>query len=187
VCTRRRTVDADVRERLEQTNWNQGLDTPWAAVLRIYRIDMGQSDTAHGDRHRVQAGVAGLEVRRPIALLVMRGRMIVLVRGGPVVMLRMIVIGVQVRVQRRELAGGRGQRESEQDCRYAMHKRECMRRERARQTPALRHPLIRPWTTVSGAESSPHHARQTRPLHSGQRVADSRCFAAIGRSILRRK
>jgi hypothetical protein len=161
-------VDADIRERLDRSNWNQGLDNPWAAVLRIYRIDLGHRGTAHGDRHRMQAGVAGLKVRRTIALLVMRCRtiMLMLVRGGPVLMLRMIVIGVQVRVQRRELARGRDQRDSEQDCRYAMHKRECMRRERARQTTALPPPLIRPWTTVSGAESSPHHARQTRSPHN---------------------
>jgi hypothetical protein len=39
-----------------------------------------------------------------------------LVCREPVVVLGMIVIGVRVDVQRRDLAGGRGQHQSEQDC-----------------------------------------------------------------------
>jgi hypothetical protein len=114
-------VDADVGERLDRTNWNQGLDNPRAAVLRIYRIDMGRWDTAHGDRDRMQAGVAGFKMRRTIALLVMWRGSLMLVSGEPVLMLRVIVFGVQVRVQRRELSGGRGEGQSEQDCHDAMH------------------------------------------------------------------
>jgi hypothetical protein len=40
--------------------------------------------------------------------------------------LGMIVIGVLVDVQRRDLAGGRGQDRSEQDRYQAMHTPECM-------------------------------------------------------------
>jgi hypothetical protein len=49
-----------------------------------------------------------------------------LVYGKAVVVLRMIVIGVLVDVQRRDLAGGRGQHQSEQDSCEAIHHHECM-------------------------------------------------------------
>jgi hypothetical protein len=49
-----------------------------------------------------------------------------LVCGEPVMVLGMVVIAVRVSVQRRELAGGRGQDQSERDRYETMHKPECM-------------------------------------------------------------
>ena len=43
-----------------------------------------------------------------------------------VMVLRMIVIGVLVDVQRRDPAGGRGQEQSEPNCKWKMHPSECM-------------------------------------------------------------
>ena len=64
----------------------------------------------------MKAGVAGLQVHRVMVLVVVRGGSTMLVCGKAVMMLRMIVICVLVDVQRRDLAGGRGQHQSEQDC-----------------------------------------------------------------------
>ena len=64
----------------------------------------------------MQAGVARLQMHRVMVLVVMRGGPMMLVCGKAVMVLRMIVIGVLVDVQRRDLAGGRGQDQSEQDC-----------------------------------------------------------------------
>jgi len=72
------------------------------------------------------AGVAGFQMHRVIVLVRMRCRSMMFVCSRPVMVFWMIVIGVRVEVQRRDLAGGRGQDQSEQDCHEAMHKPECM-------------------------------------------------------------
>ena len=64
----------------------------------------------------MEAGVAGLQMNRVILLVVVLGGPTMLVCGKAVMVLRMIVICVLVDVQRRDLAGGRGQDQSEQDC-----------------------------------------------------------------------
>ena len=51
-----------------------------------------------------------------MVLVVVRGGPLMLVCGKAVLVLGMIVICVLVDVQRRDLAGGRGQNQSEQDC-----------------------------------------------------------------------
>lgn len=53
---------------------------------------------------------------RVMVFVVVRGGPMMLVCGKAVIVLRMIVIGVLVDVQRRDLAGGRGQDQTEQDC-----------------------------------------------------------------------
>jgi hypothetical protein len=72
------------------------------------------------------AGIARLEMHCLIVLVVVRDRPMMLVCGKAVVVLRMIVICVLVDVQRRDLAGGRGQHQSEQDSCNAIHHHECM-------------------------------------------------------------
>jgi hypothetical protein len=62
------------------------------------------------------SGVARLELRCLMVLVVVRGGPLMLVCGKAVLVLGMIVIYVLVDVQRRDLAGGRGQNQSEQDC-----------------------------------------------------------------------
>ena len=119
-------MDADVRRGLDRTQWNQWLNNAWVPALCICQIDMRQRGAAHCDRHRMEAGVAGFKVRRTIVRLVPRWGAMMLVRSEPVVVLRMIVIGVQVDVQRRDLAGGRSQDQSEQDCHETVHDPECM-------------------------------------------------------------
>ena len=57
----------------------------------------------------------------------MRWRQLVLVRGRSVVMLRMIVIRVDVRVQQRPPARGRHQRRNEEERQDALHNDESMR------------------------------------------------------------
>jgi hypothetical protein len=64
----------------------------------------------------MEAGIAGLQMNRVIVLVVVRGGPTMLVCGKAVMVLRMIVICVLVDVQRRDLAGRRGQDQSEQDC-----------------------------------------------------------------------
>ena len=58
---------------------------------------------------------------RFIVLVVMRRGPLMLVCSEPVMVLGMIVIGVLVDVQRRDLAGGRGQDQSEKERAEAMH------------------------------------------------------------------
>lgn len=64
----------------------------------------------------MEAGAAGLQMDRVMVLVVVRGRPVMLVCGKAVMVLRMIVICVLVDVQRRDLARGRGQDQSEQHC-----------------------------------------------------------------------
>jgi hypothetical protein len=64
----------------------------------------------------MEAGIARLQVHRVMVLVVVGSRPMMLVCGKAVMVLRMIVIGVLVDVQRRDLAGGRGQDQSEEDC-----------------------------------------------------------------------
>jgi hypothetical protein len=79
----------------------------------------------HGARFSVgsvvTSGVARLQVHCLIVLVVVRGRPMMLVHGKAVAVIRMIVFGVLMDVQRRDLAGGGGQDQSEQDCNGAMH------------------------------------------------------------------
>jgi len=63
----------------------------------------------------VEAGVAGFQMHHIMVLIVVRGGPMMLVRGKAVMVLGMIVICVLVDVQRRNLAGDRGQDQSEQD------------------------------------------------------------------------
>jgi hypothetical protein len=72
------------------------------------------------------SGVARLELRGLMVLVVVRARPLMLVCGEAVMVLGMIVISVLVDVQRRDLAGGRGQDQSEQESCEAMHHHECM-------------------------------------------------------------
>jgi hypothetical protein len=72
------------------------------------------------------AGVARLQMHRAVVLDVMRCGPMMFVGGKAVMVFRMIVIGVQVDVQRSDLAGGRGHNQSEQDSREAIHHHECM-------------------------------------------------------------
>ena len=71
------------------------------------------------------ARVARLEMHC-LVLVVVRDRPMMLVYGKAVVVLRMIVIGVLMDVQRRDLARSRGQHQSEQDSCEAIHHHECM-------------------------------------------------------------
>ena len=66
-------------------------------------------------------------MHRIIVFVVMRCGPLVFVCGEPVMVLGMIVIGVLVDVQRRDLAGGRGQNQSEKERAEAMHNPQCMR------------------------------------------------------------
>jgi hypothetical protein len=71
----------------------------------------------HRERDRVLTGIARLEMHRLIvvAVVVMLCWPMVLVRRGPVAVLRVIVVAVQVNVQQRHLARDRGQDQSEQN------------------------------------------------------------------------
>jgi hypothetical protein len=74
----------------------------------------------------MEAGVAGFKVRRAVVLVLMRFGPMMLVRSEPMAVLRVMVIGVQVDVQRRDLARGRGQDECEQESCQAVHHHESM-------------------------------------------------------------
>ena len=109
-------MDADIRDGLDRTNADKCLNKARVPALCNYRIDVRYRSAAHRDRHGMEAGVAGLQMRRLMVLVVVRGGPMMLVCGKAVVVLRMIVICVLVHVQRRDLAGGRGQGQCEQDC-----------------------------------------------------------------------
>ena len=65
-------------------------------------------------------------MHRLMVLVMVRDGPMMLVCGKAVMVLRMIVICVLVDVQRRDLAGGRDQDQSEQDSFEAVHHHECM-------------------------------------------------------------
>jgi hypothetical protein len=64
----------------------------------------------------MENGIAGLQMHRLMVVVVVRSAPMMLVCGKAVMVLRMIVICVLVDMQRRDLAGGRGQDQSEQHC-----------------------------------------------------------------------
>jgi hypothetical protein len=101
-------VDAHVRDWLDPPNGNECLNRPYVPAFRLYQVDLPDWNTAQRDRHRVEAGIAGFDVRRIIFLVVMRSRSMMLVRRKPVLVLLVIVIGIRVDVQRRRLAGRDG-------------------------------------------------------------------------------
>ena len=74
----------------------------------------------------MEAGVARLQLCCLMLLVVVRRRPMMLVCRKAVMVLRMIVICVLVDVQRRDLARGQGQDQSEQDSCEAIHHHECM-------------------------------------------------------------
>ena len=69
----------------------------------------------------MEGGVARLQLRCLVVVVVMCGGPMMLVCRNAVMVLRMLVIRVLVDVQCRDLAGGRGQDQSEQDCNRPMH------------------------------------------------------------------
>ena len=108
MCKSRRAVDADVREGLDRTDWNEWLEQARVPAGCIHRLDVRQRGAADGDGHRMEPCLAGFEVCRSIVLVMIRDGFVMLVRGGSVMVLGMIVIGIGVDVQRRNPAGGRG-------------------------------------------------------------------------------
>jgi hypothetical protein len=121
-------VDADVGEVTERTNGTQCLNDAGMRGLRITGMNVRERRATLRERHRMLTRVARLHMRRVIVFVfvVVRCGPVVLVCGEPVMVLGMIVIGVRVDVQRRDLAGCRGQDHAEQDRPEAMHHRECM-------------------------------------------------------------
>jgi hypothetical protein len=119
-------VDADVRQVINRPKWNQQLKNAWIDALAINGVGLQQWRAADRDRYRMLAGIARLQMRGVIVLVVVRRGPMMLVCGEPVMVLGMVVIAVRVSVQRRELAGGRGQDQSERDRYETMHKPECM-------------------------------------------------------------
>jgi hypothetical protein len=101
-------VNADVRDRVDRSQWNQPVDARGILGLPIKRIDTRERGAGDRDRHRMLTGVARLEMHRIMILIrvVMRGGSRMLVRSRSVLVLWMIVIGVGVRVQRGHLGRG---------------------------------------------------------------------------------
>jgi hypothetical protein len=75
---------------------------------------------SHRECHGVIAGFARLQMHGVIVVVTLYGP-IVFVCSEPVVVLGMIVVAVEVKVQQERLAGGRGQDQSEQDRYCARH------------------------------------------------------------------
>jgi hypothetical protein len=119
-------VDADVRDGMDGPNRDQRLNNLWPLVFRIDDARVRLGSTSHRDRHHVLTRIARLQMRRRIVLDAICCRPMMLVGGEPVMVVGMIVIGVQMDVQRRALAGGKGQNERRHDRDQAMHKAECM-------------------------------------------------------------
>lgn len=116
-------MDAHVCRRASSARRRMRLYQRWRGAFNSDEIEMWERRTPKHDRDRMPARIAGPDDRASID-----GMRIghVLVRGGPVMMLRMIVIRVGVDVQRGRVALRDDQGESEQDRDEAMHKPESM-------------------------------------------------------------
>ncbi len=93
-------------------------------MSHIEDINLRQRRADHRERHGMLSGVARFHTL-PIAI-VLRGRPMMLVCGRPVIVLGMIVIGIRVDVQRRDLARRCGHDRSDEERDEAMHKPHCM-------------------------------------------------------------
>lgn len=98
-------------------------DQVWCGVLDRKGIELRKRRATEHERHGMLARIARTDDRIVISS-VRLGH--VGVRSGAVMMFRMIVIGVDVDVQRGCLALRRDQGESEEDRNDTMHEAECM-------------------------------------------------------------
>jgi hypothetical protein len=114
-------VDADVGEAMYRTKRNQQLENARIPALRIKGIALGQRRAAHRDRYRMLAGATRLHMHHVVVLVLMRDGSMMLVCSEAVMVLGMIVTGVLVDMERRDLPGGRGHDKSEQDRYEALH------------------------------------------------------------------
>ena len=114
-------MDADVRELAHRAKRRKRPDDVWARADHIDDVSLRQGRAAHSNRQRMPSRVAGLQMHRIIVLVVLRSGPMMLVCSEPVMVLGMFVIGVLVNVQRRDLAGGRGQDQSENERPETMH------------------------------------------------------------------
>lgn len=120
------TVDADVPDRPEHPKRNQRLDTRRPAALRIEDVTVRRWGASQRDGHCMVTGrVAGIQGRSvgilALACLVMVGCCLMFVCREPVMMLRMIVVGVGVNVQCDGLNRSRRESQREQRSRKTMH------------------------------------------------------------------
>jgi hypothetical protein len=86
--------------------------------LRVNSMHLRRDCTDERKRNRVPSRIAARQVSSPIVRM---RRLRVLVSGKPVMVLRMIVIGVGVGVQQGHHAGSRNQRRDEQQRQDAVH------------------------------------------------------------------
>jgi hypothetical protein len=149
VRVERWTVDADVPEAPHQARRRGRRDAHRTRELGQTQMKLWRLRTAHLDGDGMASRIARLESvsRRLVALVATRVNRrrrrrlvvapeLVLVRCGPVMVLRMIVISVVVDVQRRGSRGRGYQGKREQGCQRSAHWRESMRRELRGQTHA---------------------------------------------------
>jgi hypothetical protein len=85
----------------------------------VHGVHLRWIRTDECERDRVLSRIAVLQVSRPVAW--MRWLRVVLMSGKPVLVLRVIVIGVVVDVQQGHRAGRCDQYRNEQQCEGAMH------------------------------------------------------------------
>jgi hypothetical protein len=90
--------------------------------LNVNDVDLRWIRTDECERDRVLSRIAAPQVNRSVVRVRWFG--VMLVSGGPVVMLRMIVIVIGVGMEPRHHAGRRNQRRNEQHCEGAMHNEE---------------------------------------------------------------
>ena len=102
--------------RFDLQLWHEG--NPWPE-FSVNGVDLRWIRTDECERDRVLSRIAALEVSRPVVR--MRWLRVVLMSGKPVLVLRVIVIGVVVDVQQRHRAGRCDQCRNEQQCEGAMH------------------------------------------------------------------
>ena len=87
--------------------------------FRVNRVHLRWTGPDERERHRVLTRIAALQVSS--AAVRRRRRRVVPMGGRPVMVLRMIVIGVGVGVQQRHHAGRRHQRRDEKQRQHAVH------------------------------------------------------------------
>jgi hypothetical protein len=112
-------MDAYVRYVADRTVRSWWLTDAWTDAFRIVRVDLWPGSAADYERCRVLAWIARLQAE-PVMIRMWCWSM-VLVCGGRVMVFWMIVIDVDVRMQRRDEPGREHEGRSSQDRYEATH------------------------------------------------------------------
>lgn len=112
-------MDSDVRKSNAALNRQLHVRYCGGRLLRVRGLQLGRRGTDERAGHRVISRIAALEMSPSVVR--MTWRRVVLMRRGPMTVLRVIVAVVGVRVQQRRQARRHNQRRDEQQRQGAVH------------------------------------------------------------------